>query len=479
MKKKLMSLLLISAMISGFAGCKSNNEKTEESGITLKWIVPGDAQSDLQSVLDAANAIIEPEIGAKLDIQFIDQASFSERMKMNMASGTEFDLCFTGYVNSYGTAAANGGLLDVSGYIDQVEGMRDIVPDYVWDMVNRNGKIYGVPNQQIMATCNAVVVFDDIAKKYDFDWSSVDHIDDIEPYLEMVKNGDPDIYPFRPNFGVIPWYEGKYDMISPMILLPRGATSTDEMCYAWENEDYMHGVSQLWNWYQKGYIRQDALSVGDDETEYNNGKYATAIQVWKPGAEVDEKSITGLDTTFIKVDQPYITKNKGLTTMISVGANCKHPIEALKLIKLMNTNKEVYNLICFGIEGKHYTMENDRVKFIEGSGYDNQGASWKFGNTFNSLLVEGQADDVWEETMKVNEEADKSSLMAFTGSMTGIKTQISNIATVIEEYQVINRGVKDPATYMDEFIKKLKDAGIEDVFAAYKTSLDEYFATRQ
>ncbi len=483
MKKRLMSLLLISAMLLGFAGCKSGNNEETTNGeiVTLKWMLPGDVQSDLQSVLDEANKIVESEIGARLDIQFIDQASFNEKMKMNMAGGNDFDLCFTGYVNSYGDAVTRGGLMDITSYIDEVEGMRDIAPDYVWDMATRNGKIYGVPNQQIMATANAVVVFQDTAKKYDFDWSTVKHIDDIEPYLEMVKNGEPDMYPFRPNFGVIPWYEGKYDMIAPMILLPKGATSTEGMCYAWDCEEYMHGVQQLWNWYQKGYIRQDALSVGaDDETEYNNGRYATAIQVWKPGAEVDEKAITGLDTKYITIDEPYITKEKGLTTMISVGANCKNPKKAVEFIKLINTNKELYNLICFGIEGKHYNIENDRVKVIEDGGYNNQGASWKFGNTFNSLLIEGQADDVWEETQKVNAEAGKSGLMAFTFSNgADIKTQRSNIATVIDEYQVINRGVKDPATYMDEFIQKMKDAGVEDVFEAYKANLDLYFESRK
>ena len=100
MKKRLIALVLILVMAFAFASC--GGKRTSNDGIpTLTWIVPGDAQSDLQSVVDAINEITVEKIGARVDIQFIDAGSFAEKMKMNMASGADFDICFTGYCNNY------------------------------------------------------------------------------------------------------------------------------------------------------------------------------------------------------------------------------------------------------------------------------------------------------------------------------------------------------------------------------------------
>ena len=188
MKKRLISIGLVAALCAGISGCGSVKTAKEGGDVpTLKWIVPGDAQADIQSVMDAANEIVEKEIGAKLDMQFVDAGSFTEKMKLMMASGDDFDLCFTGYVNPYKTAVDNGGLMDITDMIDKVDGLRAAIPDYAWEAASYDGKIYAVPNVQIMATAFSLVVFEDIADKYDFDWSKVQKIDDIEPYLETVK----------------------------------------------------------------------------------------------------------------------------------------------------------------------------------------------------------------------------------------------------------------------------------------------------
>ena len=76
---------------------------------------------------------------------------------------------------------------------------------------------------------------------------------------------------------------------------------------------------------------------------------------------------------------------------------------------------------------------------------------------------------------KVNNEAKRSTLLGFVFDNYKVKTQLSNIATVVSEYEAMNKGVKDPATYMPEFKKKLKQAGIEDVYKEVQRQLEEYF----
>ena len=46
-------------------------------------------------------------------------------------------------------------------------------------------------------------------------------------------------------------------------------------------------------------------------------------------------------------------------TMTGISITSKHPEKAFELIKLVNTDKELYNLICNGIEGKHYELNEN------------------------------------------------------------------------------------------------------------------------
>lgn len=481
MKKKVISMLIAAAMIGSFAGCGAKKSATSDDGIpTLTWLMPCETQEDLQSVEDAMNEIFVEKVGARVDFEFIDEGAYSEKMRMKMASGEAFDMCFTGYVNNYTTAARSGGLLDITDLIDEVDGLRDAIPDYNWEAATINGKIYCVPNVQIACMSTAVVEYTDISKDYDFDFSKVKHVEDIEPYLEMIKKADPSYYPFKPAYGVSPWIDGKYVAVgTKMIGLPIESTSTDDLCYIWETEEWQDGVRTMSEWYKKGYIRPDVLSVNDDTNDRKGGGCAIDQELWKPGVEVGWKTSFGRDSKFWVVVPPMITRGMATSTNVSLGLSCKDPKKALEIVKLMHTDAELLNLLTFGIEGKHYNLVNDRVEVIEGAGYDQDGAAWKFGNTYLAHLVPGQEDSVWEETKEVNETAIRPSTLAFSFDSTPVKTEIAALNTLYTEYEVYNRGAADPDTYLDEFVKKMKEAGIEKVYNEVKKQLDEYFASQK
>ena len=89
-KKRLICSLLTAAMLLPAVGCGQKKEAQTQEDVTLTWYVPGDKQPDHELVMEEVNKLIEPKIGAKLDIKFIDMGSFVERMKMNMAAQSEF-----------------------------------------------------------------------------------------------------------------------------------------------------------------------------------------------------------------------------------------------------------------------------------------------------------------------------------------------------------------------------------------------------
>lgn len=57
-------------------------------------------------------------------------------------------------------------------------------------------------------------------------------------------------------------------------------------------------------------------------------------------------------------------------------------------------------MLCFGIEGEHYTkVADNRIETVENSKYF-PNTAWMFGNVFHSYYVQGQEDGVWEATEK-------------------------------------------------------------------------------
>ena len=150
----------------------------------------------------------------------------------------------------------------------------------------------------------------------------------------------------------------------------------------------------------------------------------------------------------------------------------------MEFIQLINTNEELYNLISFGIEGKHYTKNDDgKISIIENSGYS-PNAAWKFGNQFKAYITEGQEDDVWEETERVNNESLKSPLLGFVFDNSSVKSEISQISTVAGEYSVLDKGADDPAKYLDEYSKKMDAAGQRKVLEEMQKQVIEYWETK-
>ena len=146
--KKFLSLLLCALMVFSLAACGGKNS---DEVTTLKWLVFGASQPDLPKVMEKVNAIIEPEIGVKLEMQFIESGAYAERLRMNMASQGDFDLC---YVNGsmYNDGVSKGGLMDILPIMKKMKSpLLEKIPDYVWDAATVDGSIYAVPNEQIFA----------------------------------------------------------------------------------------------------------------------------------------------------------------------------------------------------------------------------------------------------------------------------------------------------------------------------------------
>ena len=475
--KRTLSLLLCLVMLLTITACTGDKvSKTSGDIPTLTWYVHGDKQPDIDSVLAEANKIIEEKIGANLDLQFIDQGSYTEKMTMMMAAGEEFDLCFTGYVNTYENAVQRGGLLKLDEYLDKMPEFKMTIPDYAWEATRFDDGIYAIPNLQIMAFSLNMFTFKELADKYGFNDIEFTNVADAEAYLEKIKQNEPDYFPFRNNYGANCFYdECRDDMIAGtqvFAFYDKGSKDIKIEPYAY-TDTYKDAQDTLRRWYKKGYIRNDIASVGDDTSDHMMGRYATWIEKYKPGI-LDELELRyGKEVVCAPVMNTFLPSVRP-DAMTGVSKTSKHPELALRLIELMNTDKELYNLISYGIEGKHYKLDSeDKVEYIENSGYAPK-AAWKFGNQFNAYLLKGQEEGIWEETRDMNDNSLHSPLLGFSVDTKNIKNEMAQVSSVYKEFSMAGKGICDLDEYYGELSAKLKTAGIDKITDEIKKQYEEW-----
>ena len=211
------------------------------------------------------------------------------------------------------------------------------------------------------------------------------------------------------------------------------------------------------------------------------GKYASFTSWYKPGEEAEIKNRTGYDYITKLITKPVISEGTPLSTKTIMSAYTNYPEKSMKFIELLNTDKEVFNLISFGVEDKHYTWaDEEHIQLNTESGYC-PNSSWVFGNVFNAYPMVGQEATVWEDTKALNDSADVSPLMGITFDTTDIQVELAQCTKVQSLYLVamIDRAIGNPDEYWEDYRKELEKAGIDKVIECYQKQVDEFIANKK
>lgn len=481
MKMKKVALLLAAVMLAGsLSGCGSQKNAGTESVPTLTWYVPGEKQEDMASVMEEANKIIEPAIGAKIDLQMIDTGSYAEKMQMMMAGGENMDLVFTGYINTYAQCVSRGGLLDITELLKtETPGFLETVPDYVLNSAYIDGKLYAVPNAQVIATQPSIAIRHDVAEEFGLDLDSVKSVDDLAEFYDWILANKKGLYPMRAINMATTIDNDYYSVIDGYFIKKselESGSKTVNVIPECESDVARERVDTLYSWYKKGWIRNDVMTTSNDSADYSAGKYVTFFCGWKPGYEKTLSATLGIEYDIVTLP---IDRYAGSSTsaMIGVSRTCKYPEKAVKFIELINTNKELYNIIILGIEGKHYTKDAEgKVTVNADSGYNQKSGDWKFGSQFNALVRAGQDDDIWEKTQKFNEECLENPLAGFVFDNSSVAAEVASVETVNSQYNVRLYGAQNPEEYWSSYVTKSKNAGVDKIAAELKKQIETYLA---
>lgn len=491
-KKRLLALGLAGLMTMGLmTGCGSKEDKEADGNgdgpVTVTWCVFGDKKEDLDKVIDDLNEKLVEKINVKLDLEVIPQGEFNDKMKLKSTAGEDYDLTFTSnWLNQFSENMSREAFLPLDDlYAEYGQDIAASIPDWLIDVGMVDGKLYAIPNQQIEARQLGVAIQKEYADKYGFNLTSLKDVRDLEPFLEQIAQNEPDKFPI--DLRVTPVLEKDYEDIvkvtapagnmADAVVLKKG----DESCQVLPVTDVMADELRLENdWYQRGFIRQDIATVMDNTADVKANRYVCTLSSYKPGWDGEMTTRQGVEYITVPIEGIYIKSVSGAETMTAININSKHPEEAMKLLNLVYSDKDIFNELVFGIEGEHYnkTGENS-VEVIDSAKYDFSGYAWMLGNQFNAYYLPGQEDGIWEQTDQMNREAELSPLRGFVFDPSNVQSEIAQVGSVAKEYANGQYTTTDIEGYIKEKSEKMEQAGLQTIVDECQKQIDEWMAEQK
>lgn len=467
MKKKIALLLILVMAISLFAGC-GNKDGAKDGEITLRWYARLNKESDSEEVFKLASEMAKEKIGVNLDIIALED--YDSKISVVNASGEDFDIVYTSSaVNNIYQNVADGNLLALDDLLPKyAPKLWEEVGEDIWDGIRINGKIYAVPNQQIFARAPGFMIPTQNIELLGLDVEEMKTwtLKDYEKYLQAIKdktgsygyvattwgNGGSQLYGFEQVLGSDLPGAIRYEDDNPVIV------------NQYETEEYKEHISIRADWVKKGLAAPMEVTESD-VTKYVKGEgevipWLMFMNTYKPGVEEEYKKNFGIDVTVVTQSEPLLNSYGLVATMAAINSDTRYPEKAVEFLELLNTDKEFYNLLVYGVEGKHYTkIDDNHIELSTDNPYAQP--AWATGNTFNGYLLPGAQDDMHEATKAINDSAKRSPILGFTPDQEPIKLETANCKAVLSEYTALALGILDTEESYKEFIDKLKVAGVD------------------
>lgn len=471
-----VSALLVGTLAAcGGSGSKEQAEASDSD--TLQMYQIGDKPDNFDQLMEVANKRIEKEIGAKVNINYIGWGDYEKKMNVIISSGENYDIAFA---NNYVSNAQKGAFADLTELAPKYaeKAYNDLDEAYIkGNLVN--GKLYAFPvNGNVFA--QQVLTFNKaLLDKYDLSIDGIQSYADAEKVLKEFHEKEPNTAAFAIGQGFK--VQGNFDYplgnTLPFAIDLDGDDS--KIINQYDNETYIGLLRTMHSWYKQGLIPSDAATSNKDyplegNTWLMRGEtqgpydYGDTILTNAAKQELISKAIT----------VPLKSTAQAQMANFVVSNTSKNKEKSVELLGLLNSDPELLNGLVWGIEGEAWEKvdgSEDKIKLLDGYQPNTHMSAWNTGNNKILYTQESITDDMIAKRDQSIAEAETSPILGFSFNTDSVKTELSNISNVMNQYlDGLNTGTVDP----DETLPKLKEAldkaGYDKVLKEMQKQYDEF-----
>jgi len=508
--KRVLSIIIGIMLVTALAGCGGDNSGSDKE-VTLRWVLMGDKMEDTDKVFAAFNEALKTKLpNTQVEFDLIPAADYLEKWQLIMSAGESVDLAWHGWMQDHEEEVRRGAYLELSDLIEKYgQDYKKAVPEFAWEGQMVDGKLYYMPNVQMMVDLNLhLFTSEDKANKY-LDRAALDQAlansynrevtgetvvpawsdevwDVIEDYLANLKEAG------RLGLGL-----NSKELLS--WLAPVKAQEVfGQVCYVVQDASgryiakpiqtadspYRKDFERMADFYQKGYIRKDiqtaTTSTIDEDPEQGyvftcggGDEFSSQMKSLEAG-----QPVMAIDT-FAGL-RGYKKFDDVTGTNTTIPATSKNPERAMQLYNLLYTEegRELMNILSYGIEGEHYekTGENSIKTFepVKHSIYP-----WVIGDSLSVYETQDSVpgyNDYVKNVLNNPDNVDKTEdpFKDFKFDETPVKNIMVQIKSVLDEYKDLDLGSSaNWEQRCSEMEDRLKKIGIDKVVAELQKQLDE------
>ncbi|SDD02831.1 putative aldouronate transport system substrate-binding protein [Paenibacillus sp. UNCCL117] len=503
MNKKLRLLaglpLALSLVASGCSGGGAPGDGAKQGGegaspsadngkapyeVTLVYM--GNESTDIKKVSEAMSQITKQKINATIKLQPISAGAWAQQTNLALTSQEKIDIFMASSIYNFSTQVAAGHFLPVDDllakYGQDITKLLD--PSYL-NAGKVNGKQYALPTNKDMATQGGVIMRKDMVEKYKIDLSAIKTIADLDAVFATIKKNEPQLTPIA-----------TASALTPVDILARNDALVDKLGVLpnydnglkvenlYERPEYAELLKTMRKWYEAGYFSRDAATSTEQPHDVVKANKAFAFfNVMKVGTAESQSLRTGMPMVTVPLTDAVSTTSHVTNFMHAIPRGSQNPEKAMQMLNLLYTDKELVNLLNWGIEGTHYVKKSDTVidyppgVDIKTVSYNTGNISFMFGNQFLNYIWPNQLKDIWQQTDQFNKGAKKSVALGFTFDATPVKTEVGAVNNVLQQYKAgLETGTLDPEKTLPTFISRLKTAGMDKIIAEKQAQLDRWKA---
>lgn len=452
------------------------------------------SEEDLDVVEEEINKITREKINTEVTLKPISIADYVNKVSLSLQGGEKIDVYQS--LGNFGNCVSTDMCYDITDLIDScAPGTKELLGDKFLDACKVNGKLYGIPTYKPFALTPMIIYRQDIAAELGIDMSTVNSVEDITDVLRKVKEAKPDMIPLSPVQSGVSGLEmtmGDVDWLSDDYYKPVGVLMDGDMTVQdlYSTDIFQSRCDLARTWYNEGLIMKDAATTTSTAAEcMSSGNYFGYIAAYSyPEADTAaslQVQCGNYDIGAKMIGDAYLGTGDINAVSWMIASTTDVPEAALKFLNLTYTDKDIVNLLIYGIEGRDYVMNDDgTVSYPEGEDsttvpYTAQLSCGTLGNFFNMYPTAGTSSEslAWEQ--KQNEEAKTSPAMGFTFDSSKLNTQYTAVKNAISQYLPgLLCGSVDPNTELAKFQQALQDAGYQDILNAKQEQLDAWKAAQ-
>ncbi|QMV40958.1 DUF3502 domain-containing protein [Cohnella cholangitidis] len=511
--KRMLSMVLVFILSLAVTSCfgqgkgisetKSGNQKV----VTLVGYLIGSAPSGLPEVLEELNRKLEKDIHARLELRYIQWGDMAARYPLVLSSGENVDFIFAANWAYYSQEATKGSFREIT-----EEMVKQYMPRHygatnpkAWKEAEVGGKIYMIPTSTPDIKVPVTLIRADLRKKYGL--PEMTKVSELEPYLAAVKKNEPDMVPiqvdkqydFTKTHSNLQWELGPATVDVIMTTNGFSGVFTD-----WDDpsgklltlfdeplrSNYIQVAKIVKSWYDKGYINHDAFAnkirskssfeEGKSAVAYGNSNdiQSTIAKAEQQGWEVD--IIPNLSPNKTYVMDSYINNGAAIAT------DSKHIELTMRMLDLLMEDPEYNRLAYYGIQGKNYVVENDKIAFPAGmsaerNDYAPDAAGFWFTNKNQLLPLASWNDKYMKHKENIQDMLIPFTYSAFNFNALSVQGELDRINEAAIQYMnpLLSGMVRDVDEAFKQAETEINKAGFQKVLAEAKIQTREYLRSQR